>query len=171
MKNLALTKKLAFVITMVGITLPQLAVAEAKVGDRFGDWVYECLAIAENKTVCSLSQTIMSDKQNKRIVKFNLGRNEKTKSLDFVALLPLGIKLPAGVSLAIDAGKAYPLTIKTCIQQGCIATYPADSNFIKALQGGQKLNISFTGGVSDTPVTIAGSAKGLAEGVKAAGLN
>ncbi|OYY82753.1 MAG: hypothetical protein B7Y34_02405 [Methylophilales bacterium 16-45-9] len=156
---------------MVGIALPQLAVAEAKVGDRFGDWIYECAAIAENKTVCSLSQTIMSKKQNKRIVKFNLGRNEKTKTVDFVTLLPLGIKLPAGASLAVDAGKAYPLTIKTCIQQGCVATYPVDSNFIKTLQSGQKLNISFTGAGSDKPVTIAGSAKGLAEGVKAVGLN
>lgn len=171
MKKFTITKSAAITLAVLGATLPQNAVAEAKVGDRFGDWIYECVALAENKTACSLSQTIMSKNQNKRIVKFNLSRNEKTKSIDFVTLLPLGIKLPAGASIAIDAGKAYQLSLKTCIQQGCVAVYPADSNFIKALQGGQKLNISFTGGGSDKPITISGSAKGLAEGMKAAGLN
>lgn len=159
------------VLMLAGLTLPKLAVAEAKVGDQFGDWVYECAAIAENKTICSLSQTILSKNQNKRIVKFNLGRNQKSKALDFTAILPLGINLPTGASIVIDSGKAYSLTLKTCIQQGCIAIYTTDASFIKTLQNGQKLNISFTLAGAEAPITISGSTKGLAEGIKAANLN
>ncbi len=171
MKKLTLTKNTVIALTALGFWAPHYAAAEAKVGDRFGDWVYECAAIAENKTVCSLSQTIMSKNQNRRIVKFNLGRNEKTKSLDFVALLPLGISLPSGASITVDTGKPYQLTLKTCLQQGCIATYAADSSFVKTLQSGQKLEISFTPGGADKPVTISGSSKGLADGMKTANLN
>ena len=171
MNKFSFSKDVAITLALLVVMFPQNTLAEAKIGERFGDWIYECSILAENKTACSLSQAIMSKNQNKRLVKFNLGRNEKTKGIDFVTLLPLGIKLPSGASIAIDNGTAYQLTLKTCIQQGCVAVYPADSNFIKALQGGQKLNISFTGSGSDLPITISGSAKGLAEGIKAASLN
>lgn len=171
MKKSTLSKNIATLLALFGISAPQFAAAEPKVGDQFGDWVYECAALAANKTVCSLSQMIMSKNQNKRIVKFNLGRNEKTKSLDFVALLPLGIALPSGASITIDTGKTYPLSLKTCLQQGCVATYAVDSGLMKALQSGQKLEISFTPGGAEKPVTINGSLKGLADGMKAANLN
>ncbi len=170
-KSTLLTKNIAIALTLAGLTLPQFAAAEAKVGDQFGDWVYECAALAANKTLCSLSQTIISKTQNKRIVKFNLRRDENSKSIDFMAILPLGINLPTGASINIDSGKAYPLMLKTCTQQGCIAVYTTDSSFIKTLQNGQKLNISFTFAGAEKPITISGSTKGLTEGMKAANLN
>jgi len=159
------------IFTPLLLTMPQTSHAEAKVGDVFGDWIYECRALAENKTACSLSQTIMSKSQNKRLVKFNLGRNEKTKAVNLTALLPLGISLPSGVNFSIDQGKTYQFTLKTCFQLGCVATYPVDNSFMQALQSGQKLNINFSGEGADAPIKISGSLKGLAEGVKAANLN
>ncbi len=159
------------IIAPLMLAIPQISHAEVKVGDVFGDWIYECRALAENKTACSLSQTIMSKSQNRRLVKFSLARNEKTKAVNLTALLPLGINLPSGANFSIDQGKTYQFTLKTCFQLGCVATYPVDSSFMQALQSGQKLNINFTGEGADAPVKISGSLKGLAEGIKAAKLN
>lgn len=171
MKHKKFFQTLFVSFTTLSLIIPQTTHAEAKVGDVFGDWIYECRALAENKTACSLSQTIMSKNQNKRLVKFTLGRNEKTKAVNLTALLPLGIHLPSGVNFSIDQGKTYQFTLKTCFQLGCVATYPVDTSFMQALQNGQKLHINFTGEGADAPIKISGSLKGLAEGVKATNLN
>ena len=145
--------------------------AAPKVGDRFGDWVFGCMALAEGKTACALTQTIVSKKDNRRIVKFSLAHNEKKGALVLTAVLPLGIHLPSGASGAIDQGRAFQYTLETCLQFGCIATYAVDGSFLKAMQSGQKLNINFSFNGGKQPVAIAGSLSGLAEGLKVSNLN
>lgn len=156
---------------LIALNLPRIAYADAKVGDRFGDWVFECAALAEGKTDCALSQTIVSQKDNRRIVKFNLARNRQTSGITLTALLPLGIHLPSGVSGVVDQGKPFQFALQTCIQQGCIATYPVDAGFLKNLQAGQKLGLNFSVNGGKRPVSINGSLNGLVDGLKAANLN
>lgn len=148
--------------------VPHTVYAETKVGDRFGDWLFECTALAEDKTACALTQTIVSQKNNRRIVKFNLAHNEKNGGVMLTALLPLAIHLPSGVSGAIDQGKAFTFTLQTCLPHGCIATYPVDGSFLKSMQNGKKLSISFTAYGKTQPAHITGSLEGLAAGLKAA---
>ena len=148
------------------LTLPQVTFAESKVGDRFGDWIFECSAIAEAKTACALTQTIVSQKDNRRIVKFSFPHNEKKNINVITALLPLGINLSAGISGSIDQGKPFQYQLKTCIQQGCIVTYDVDSAFLKSLQGAKKINISFIGINATQPVALSGSLNGLSDGLK-----
>ncbi|MDZ4203013.1 MAG: invasion associated locus B family protein [Gallionella sp.] len=151
--------------------LAQTAQAEVKAGDRFGDWVFECAALAEDKTTCALTQTLQSKQGNQRIVKFNLARNEAKGRIQLTAVVPLGIHLPSGVSGAIDKNKPFQYTLQTCLQPGCIATYAVDGNFLKAMQAGQTLTIRFSGNGGKTPFSFDGSLKGLSEGMKAAKLN
>lgn len=158
-------------LTLIASSLPHIAFADAKVGDRFGDWVFECAALAEGKTNCALSQTISSQKDNRRIVKFTLARNRQTNAVTLTALLPLGIHLPSGVSGVIDQGKPFHFALQTCIQQGCIATYAVDAGFLKSVQAGQKLSLDFSVNGGKQPVSINGSLNGLADGLKAANLN
>lgn len=160
------------VAVLASLLLPGLpAHAETKAGDHFGDWVFECRALAEGKTACALTQTIISQQDNRRIVKFSLTRKDGKGATMLTAMVPLGIHLPAGVSGTIDQGKAFQYTLETCVQQGCIATYAVDTGFLQSLQGGQKLNVSFTGNGAKRLIEISGSLKGLAEGLKAANLN
>ena len=157
---------------LFAFALPHAAAyAEVKVGDSFGDWVFECTALAEGKTNCALTQTIMSEKGNQRIAKFNLARNENKGGIQLTAIVPLGVHLPSGVFGVIDQGKQFQYSVQTCVQQGCIATYMVDSSFLQALQAGQKLNIKFSGNGGKQPFSIDGSLKGLAEGMKATKLN
>jgi len=158
--------------------VPFLAQAQApaqtqpKVGDRFGNWVFECVALGEGKTACALTAPIVSKTDNRRIVQLSLGRNEAKGGVVLTAFLPLGIHLPSGASGAIDQGKPFQFTLETCLpQRGCIGTYAANSEFLKALQSGQNLNIRFAAGGGQQAVALSAALGGLAEGLKAARLN
>lgn len=148
------------------------APAQAKVGDRFGNWVFECVALGEGKTACALTYAIVSKADNRRIVQLSLGRNERKGGIVLTAFLPLGIHLPSGASGAIDQGKPFQYTLETCLpQRGCIGTYAVNADLLKSLQGGQQLNIRFTAGNGQQAVSVAAALNGLAEGLRAAKLN
>jgi len=171
MKKISPPMLRAVIFALSVFALPQAVHAEAKVGERFGDWVFECTALAEDKTACALTQTIMSKKGNQSLVKFSLSRNEQKGHIQLTAVVPLGIHLPSGISGAIDQGKPFQYITQTCVRQGCIANYAPDGGFLKAMQAGQKLGIKFSGNGGKQPIAIEGSLNGLAEGMKAAKIN
>ncbi len=145
------------------------ASAEAKVGDRFGDWVFECQALAADMNVCALTQMILNKKNNRRHVKLILMNGGGEKDQELLAVLPLGIHLPSGVSAAVGQDKPFPLTVQNCTQQGCKATANLDGALLKTMQSGDKLTISFSRQPAAKPVVVEGSLKGLTEGLKALG--
>lgn len=144
--------------------------AEAKVGDRFGDWIFECRAVTAGKNVCALTQTIVTKKDSRRILSLSMGNNEEKKEAELVAVLQLGIYLPSGVTGSVGQEKSFPLIVQRCIQQGCIATAKVDSALLKSLQSGEKLAITFSMQPSAKPIVIEASLKGLTEGMKAINL-
>lgn len=153
------------------LCLPFLVQAQAKVGDRFGDWVFECVALAEGKTACALTYLIVSKKDNQRIAQLSLGRHEAKGGIVLTAFLPLGIYLPAGASGSIDQGKPFQFTLETCLpRQGCIGTFSVNVDFLKSLRSAKQLDIGFAAADGRKPVTLGASLIGLAEGLKAAKL-
>ena len=157
-------------LTVALLCLPPLVHAQAKVGDRFGDWSFECVAVAEGKTNCALAQAIVSKVDNRRIAQLSLGRNQWKKGVVLTAFLPFGIYLPSGVSGALDQGKPFPIVLETCLPSGCIATYVTTPDFLKALQGAKQLSIGFVAIEGMKPVSLNVPVAGLAEGLKAAKL-
>jgi invasion protein IalB len=55
---------------------------------------------------------------------------------------PLGLHLPSGVRLQIDAGEVLPVTLRACDANGCYADMPMDDALLKALKGGQSLRVT-----------------------------
>lgn len=143
--------------------------AETKVGDRFGDWVFGCRAISADKNVCALSQTIVSKENNRLMARLSL-QNDKTKGPELIALVPLGVHLPSGVTGTLDQGRPFQFTVQRCTRQSCIASVKADSNLLKSLQSGEKFSLSFYGQPEDKPMVLTGTLKGLADGMKAINL-
>lgn len=145
----------------------------ARVGERYGDWVFECVAIAEGRTACALTHAIVSRGDNRQIGQMSLGRNErKGGAVVLTAFLPLGLHIPAGVSGTIDQGKPFQFTLETCLpRRGCIATYVVSAEVLKLLQGGQQLSIGMSAGDGPKPVSLGVPLRGLADGLRAAKLN
>lgn len=144
--------------------------ADAKVGDRFGDWVLECRAVAAGKNVCFLTQTMVTKKGNRRILKLSLGNNAEKKENELMAMMPLGIYLPSGASGAVGQEKPFPFVVQRCTRQGCVATAKVDNALLKAMQSGEKLTIKFSMQATGKPADVEVPLKGLADGVKAIGL-
>jgi len=57
--------------------------------------------------------------------------------------VPVGLYLPAGVSMQIDDAKSEPVPLQTCDLQGCFAQTTLNPSTIAALKGGKKLSITF----------------------------
>jgi invasion protein IalB len=140
----------------------------ARVGDTFGDWLFECTAIAEGQTACSLTQTIVVQETGRPIAKFSLARGNAQGTGFLVVMLPLGLDIPAGVQGAIDTAAGFPMVVETCIAGGCLATAQIEPERLKAMKSGTKFNLAFRIRGEQQPVTIAGSLKGITAGVVAA---
>lgn len=165
----------ALILSAVAFTLLSSSIADsattARVGDKFGDWVLECRAIAAGKTNCSLTQTLVDKKSKRAIVKFALAKSGlKGKDIMFNAFLPLGIDISAGVLFSIDGAKPRSLPLKTCTRRGCLAQYKLDKNLLKAFKKGKGLTISFNLLAAKKKLTLPGSLSGISSGLKAAGL-
>ena len=153
---------------LLAVMFHTAAHAEAKVGDRFGDWVLECQAVAAEKNICALTQAVK--KGNRPVLRLRIQQGSDKKNLELVAWVPLGIHIPAGVTGAVDKEKAIPLTVQTCIRAACIATTKLDDSLLKSTQSGEKLAISFSLKAGSKPEVVEVSLKGLTEGLKASNL-
>ena len=143
------------------------AQAVPKVGDKFGDWVFECTALAANKTNCVLSQTLIQNESKQRVLRIALNQPEKSKELQLVAVAPLGLYIPAGLTATIDKNTEVPLILKTCTQQGCIATANVDSKLVKSLTSGNNIEVSFSANADSKPITLNVSLMGIITGISA----
>lgn len=138
-----------------------------KVGQKFGDWVFECAAIAEGETLCSLVQVLAVKQSNRAIARFNVSKNKAENAIEFTAQLPIGLDIPAGVSIALDTEAPIPLTILTCGRRGCLAQAKLASKSIDQVKDDKKISLTFKMRGAANPTTISGSQKGLKQGIAA----
>ena len=79
----------------VGLAAPADA-QQPKVGDKFGDWAFNCRAVGQDKTVCGLFQIVVweTDTGKSPIMNLTLRRfddsKSKTRKTLLAALMPLG---------------------------------------------------------------------------------
>ncbi len=98
-----------------------------KVGDKFGDWNFNCRAVGQDDTVCGLYQIVLWETESGKspIMNLTIRRSDdaktKTRRAMLAALMPLGIFLPAGVAARNDKGEQFALVPQTCTKNGCEA--------------------------------------------------
>ena len=137
-----------------------------RVGERFGDWTFECTALAESQTECALSQVLMDGDRQVPVAKFSLNKDNLGEARFLIAVLPLGIDATMPISARIDQGKPTSLQLLTCLAGGCIARLPLDPAIVKEMKGGMRMSVffNFVGSADQTvfPVSLAGVTKGFA---------
>ena len=57
--------------------------------------------------------------------------------------IPVGLYLPAGLTMTVDDGKPMPVPLQTCDQQGCYGETPLSATVLTALRGGKRLALTF----------------------------
>lgn len=151
------------------LSSPSYAQASPAVGDRFGDWVFQCDARAEGQTDCAFVQTITNPKNKKPMAQIRILAPRKDAKGGMIALLPLGLNLEQGVSGSIDETGAVDVRIVTCLSRGCLAQIDLTPEVVAMLKTGTTLGLSFDIMSQGKRVTVNSSLTGVSSAFSASG--
>ena len=115
-------------------------------------WMVNCTNVPGGFD-CRASQTIVIKQTGQRLLTLAVRTTPDAKKPVMLIWVPLGIYLPAGVTVQIgkDAGKRLPL--QSCSQEGCFTEYPVTEPEIAAMQQGADVAV-LVQDVKKTPVTF-----------------
>ncbi len=133
---------------------------QAKDGQVFEDWTARC-----GPNGCNLSQSQFVE-GGARLIQFSIGRIGSQGELGAVAVVPLGIHIPAGALLVMD-GKTIPFIIRTCTQQGCQASSSLTTAQLGEIGKAQALEVALMDDANRQSMMIPLSVKGLSQGLAA----
>lgn len=146
--------------------------------ETFGDWQLVCQSSASEKAEeeatdtksvkgrqdCRLQQAQAVTKDKKVVFLFNVVL--KNKKPVAVISVPLGVYLPAGMTLKVDKGRKQVAAFETCNLSGCHGGFFLSRDLLRRLKRGNVLSI----GLKDTnrkDIPISVSLKGVTAGIAA----
>ncbi|KAA0968516.1 invasion associated locus B family protein [Aureimonas fodinaquatilis] len=110
------------------------------INETYDEWIVTCLN-GPNGKACSLAQIQNDQKSGQRALAIQLQSSAETAT--GVLLLPFGLQLSEGVTMAID--EATPLekgAFSTCLPQGCMVPLNFDAEKLAALKTGKLLQLA-----------------------------
>jgi invasion protein IalB len=114
------------------------AYAQGPVKNTFGDWQMRCETPAGARTEqCAMVQSVQAeDKPNVSLVVIVL-KTADGRSRLLRVIAPLGVLLPSGLGLKIDATDVGRAGFVRCLPSGCIAEVVMDDELLGKLRAGQ----------------------------------
>ena len=129
---------LAPLALMAALAMPAQAIAQGAVKSVHKDWQIRCDTPPGAKSEqCALIQSVTAeDRANVGLTVIVLKTaDQKSKLMRVVA--PLGVLLPSGLGLKIDANDVGRAGFVRCLPNGCIAEVVMDDELIKKLRTGK----------------------------------
>jgi invasion protein IalB len=117
---------------------PELEMTER----QFQDWTLRCGRSEQGPEVCEIWQ-LRNDNEGRTVMAVALGTAPGTSNPVLLIILPLGISLPAGVTLAIDGGAQTPLQVERCERQGCRIEMLVEPDLLNRLKAGREAKVFF----------------------------
>ena len=134
---LSLISRVLLIATLFSVT-PALAQTQSAEQDKnpAPRWLVNCNNQANPDTLaCSMSQSIFRAKTRQRIVSASIFRSQQDALL-MRLVLPHGLDLTHGVTLAVDTGSASKYTINSADANGAYALIPLNGELINAMKAG-----------------------------------
>ncbi|WP_130469955.1 invasion associated locus B family protein [Candidatus Magnetaquicoccus inordinatus] len=108
----------------------------------FDKWITECEMSPDGKSEkCFASQTQISKEHQQLILKFSVGSFGNKEEWAAVAILPLGISIPAGVAFKVDDAEPIFMQLQQCTGNGCLASVALEKNVMTAIKKGKILSV------------------------------
>ena len=139
---------------------PTQSGAEAAKPDK-PTWMVNCTNIAGGFD-CRASQTLVVQNSGQRILTLAVKKAPNVKKPIMMIQGPLGMYLPAGVTLQIGKDAAKVLPVQSCDQAGCVTDYPLTDAEIEAMRGGVDLTVTLQD-LQRKPVALKVPGLGFAE--------
>lgn len=140
------TATLSAILIAGAIATPAMAQTKDVLKDTHGDWEIRCI---EGTNTCAMSQVGKTD-DGKRAILVTIQRLQGAKADNgtpvpaaMTVQAPLGILLPYGVRLKIDADQVVPLPLSRCVPAGCISQAPMLDEAVNKMKKGSKAVYGF----------------------------
>ena len=140
-----------------------------KVGERIGDWTFQCQAVAADQNVCDIIQTIADNNTRRQVLAIAVRPVGQEKRIAMFVTAPLGIFLGSGIGGKIEDGEQFKFNLQSCTQRGCQAAIAIEKDRLEALKKGQRLLVGFKARADANTITVPVSLKGFTAGLKAIG--
>jgi invasion protein IalB len=139
----------------------------------YQDWTLVCQKPeGVDQEVCVLVQQLVrkdgekEGQQQQRIMLVEIGYTPKGNQGLVIFTLPLGIRLPPGLSFQVDSAEAQKFPVEICLRDGCRAALPLTDALTTGMKGGTQAKLTFVDPQSN-PVALPVSLKGFTAGFKA----
>jgi invasion protein IalB len=112
--------------------------------ETHGDWTVTCRT-RDGVARCAISQTQVSGENRQRVLAVELTAAEGGEAAGGVLVLPFGLRLDAGVRLAIDDAEPLdPLRFSTCLAGGCLVPPAFDAGTVTTMEAGTAASVTAT---------------------------
>lgn len=166
-----------FGIVVIGLPIAaqsQSAPAGSVPSQTFKSWALDCLVPktgeGAGKQVCFIHYEAHGKTDataiTARVVVRRAGPDRK---LALIVQLPPNSVQASGITLGIDANKAYPVAIQACLPKFCYGAIEMTTDLQGEAKAGQQMNLGFTAkdkGAQQVPVPLAGITAALAALIK-----
>jgi invasion protein IalB len=105
------------------------------------DWAVNCSTV-QTQLTCVASQSFFVKETGQRFMTVSVNPPRADKKTTLVLQLPLGIYLPAGVSMQFGKAAAKTIPIISCDQSGCYAEYAVTDAEVKSMLNGENLQVA-----------------------------
>ena len=143
--------------------------SKPKVGDRIGDWVFQCQAVSANQNICGIIQTVIDNNTKRQVVAVAIryaGTGE-AKRLGMFVTVPLGIFLGSGIGGKIDTSEQFKFNLQTCNQRGCQGAAEITPAMLADMKKGQRLIVGFKARADANTIAVPVSLNGFTDALKA----
>jgi invasion protein IalB len=131
----------------------------------FGDWTVRCFPI-KSPAPCDLLQATLDKPSGRRIVSTSIAYAPGVNRYLAKIIVPLGVKISAGIAITSDKYKSTALEITRCENDGCYVEAPLDAVLVEKLAAGKSAGIVVTllsGGHASLPLSLRGFPDAVAE--------
>jgi len=119
------------------------ASAQSATERTFQNWVVRCDTPANGPQRCRLVQAVRLKDSGQRLVQVGIVRTDGAAAPVVSVVLPLGIYLPAGLTIQVDDGEALRAPIEQCANAGCEARLQLTEGLLAQMKAGKQAKYTF----------------------------
>lgn len=159
-----LGQMLSCLTLLCGLAEPSIAAGlpggAGSLRESYENWEVTCVA-GTPAPRCAMVQTLVDETSRQRVLAIEI-RTASGGTAEGTLVLPFGLALANGVTLAYDAGTPGPsLAFSTCLPVGCVVPLAFDAAALKDLKRSVTLNVAAVAGDGGQPARFAVSLKGF----------
>ena len=152
-------------LALLTLSLAAPWVLAANSGDTFRDWTLRCGPVgATARPTCYIYQDLLLKHDKQPLLHMAVGYLTSANRPMVLLTLPLGVSLPAGVSVRVDNGPAKRLRYERCEANGCLAPMALSDELLRSLKAGREARVAFFDGARreiSVPVSLLGFTAGF----------